>query len=39
VVRFDVSDLAKRQANARWWLAPREKEAEEGLPLRGEGDD
>jgi phosphohistidine phosphatase len=39
VVRFDVSDLAKRQAQARWWLAPREKEAEEGLPVRGEGDD
>jgi len=39
VVRFDVSDLAKRQAQVRWWLAPREKEVEEGLPLRGEGDD
>jgi phosphohistidine phosphatase len=39
VVRFDVNDLVKRQAQARWWLAPREKEAEEGLPIRGEGDD
>ena len=39
VVRFDVNDLLKRQAQARWWLAPREKEAEEGLPIRGEGDD
>ena len=39
VVRFDVTDLAKRQAQARWWLAAREKEVEEGLPLRGEGDD
>lgn len=39
VVRFDVNDLARRLAQARWWLAPREKEAEEGLPLRGEGED
>jgi len=39
VVRFDVSDLPRRQAQARWWLAPREKEAEEGLPMRGEGED
>jgi len=39
VVRFDVSDLARRQAQARWWLAPREKEVNEGLPVRGEGDD
>src|SRR5437763_65821 len=39
VVRFDVSDLARRQAQARWWLAPREKEVNEGLPVRGEGGD
>jgi phosphohistidine phosphatase len=39
VVRFDVADLASREAQARWWLAPREKEAEEGLPLREEGED
>jgi phosphohistidine phosphatase len=39
VVRFDVSDLPKRKAQVRWWLPPREKEPEEGLPLRGEGED
>jgi phosphohistidine phosphatase len=36
IVRLDVRDLRAREAEARWWLPPREKEPREGVPLRSD---
>jgi phosphohistidine phosphatase len=35
IARLDVRDLRARDAKARWWLPPGEKEPREGVPLRG----
>jgi phosphohistidine phosphatase len=34
VVRLDVRDLVEREAEPRWWLPPREKAPQDGIPLR-----
>jgi phosphohistidine phosphatase len=36
IVRLDVHNLIERQAEPRWWLPPREKASQDGIPLRSD---